>query len=237
MSDPYGLTSYNVNGIFAEIADGYYETLSVNRREFRALERDWNRGYGEAYDGRRQGLMDRYGYIDAGGSPVLAASVVSGSAAGYLSYVVSVAAVDLAAIEPSDALAPKWGVYVLGAATAFGADYYINKMNAEIARLDARPDGPSGVQYALRATVSKEYPNVRGGTTYLNAGDVWKYGETTQYPPEKRYGGKLNLRNKSLVLDSEYSGTQKQIKSEEKRKLYRYFIKYGHLPPGNSIFR
>jgi RHS repeat-associated protein len=236
MSDPYGLTSYNVNGIFEEIADGYYETLSVNRREFRALERDWNRGYGEAYDGRRQGLMDRYGYIDAGGSPVLAASVVSGSAAGYLSYVVSVAAVDLAAIEPSDALAPKWGVYVLGAATAFGADYYINKMNAEIARLDARPDGPSGVQYALRATVSKEYPNVRGGTTYLNAGDVWKYGETTQYPPEKRYG-KTYLEEMNLTLCTEYRGTQKQIKIKEKRKSYSYFVKYGHLPPGNSIFR
>ena len=93
------------------------------------------------------------------------------------------------------------------------------------------------MQYVLKAKVSQEYPNVRGGTTYLKAGDVWKYGETTQYPPENRYGGKSALDKMNLTLDVEYIGTQKQIKIEEKRRLYSYFLKNGHLPPGNSIFR
>ena len=38
-------------------------------------------------------------------------------------------------------------------------------------------------------------------------------------------------------MEINYSGSQKQIKIEEKLKLYSYFLKHGHLPPGNSIFR
>ena len=237
LTDPYGLTSYNVNGRIQEIEDGYYETISVSNREFRALERDWNRGYGESYDNRRQGLMDKYGYVDGSGNPVLAAGIVYSDGSDYLSFVLGLIAADIAIVEPSDAVPHKWAGYAVGAATAFGVDYYINKMNTEIARINTRPDGPMGVQYALRATVSKEYPNVRGGTTYLKAGDVWKYGETTQYPPENRYGGELNLKNRNLKFVIESSGTQKQMKKEEKYKIYSYFITHGHLPPGNSIFR
>ena len=80
-------------------------------------------------------------------------------------------------------------------------------------------------------------PNVRGGQVFLNTGDVWKYGETTRNPPEKRYGGIDKLHNKGLEMHYDFRGTQKQIKREEKRKLYFYFFNYQHLPPGNSIFR
>jgi RHS repeat-associated protein len=37
----------------------------------------------------------------------------------------------------------------------------------------------NGLQYALVASVDGHYPDVRKGTTFLKAGEIWKYGETT----------------------------------------------------------
>lgn len=110
-------------------------------------------------------------------------------------------------------------------------------MNSEIAGIEKRPDGPPGVQYSLRATRDGFYPDIRNGMVFLKAGDVWKYGETTMNPPEMRYGRYDWYENKNLEMIKEFSGSQKQIKIAEKYKLYNYFLTYGHLPPGNSIFR
>lgn len=110
-------------------------------------------------------------------------------------------------------------------------------MNSEIAGIEKRPDGPPGVQYSLRATRDGFYPDIRNGQVFLKAGEVWKYGETTMYPPEKRYGGKPVLDSWNLEMHRDTEGTQKQIKIEEKHKLYKYFLTYGHLPPSNAIFR
>ena len=240
MADLYGLTSYNVNGTIHEIHDGYDEVINVTRREFRAVRRDWNRGYGGAYDDRRQGLMDKHGYIDASGNMVLAAATSISSQSGLRNQLYStfalMVAIDLPALDPTDLFPHKWAGYAVGA-TALGTDYFIRKMNAEITGIGNRPDGPSGVQYALIATTSGDYPNTKGGNTALKAGEIWKYGETTQSPPENRYGGKEALKKRHLKMMTESSGTQKQMKIEEKRKLYSYFLKHGHLPPGNSIFR
>jgi hypothetical protein len=52
-----------------------------------------------------------------------------------------------------------------------------NKMTAEIDRIAQKAQGPQGFQYAVVAEFPGLYPNVRGGTTFLNAGDVWKYGK------------------------------------------------------------
>ena len=240
MADLYGLTSYNVNGTIHEIQDGYDDVINVTRREFRAVRRDWNRGYGGAYDDRRQDLMDKHGYIDASGNMVLAAATSISSQSGlrdqlYSTFALMVA-IDLPALDPTDLFPHKWAGYAVGA-TALGTDYFIRKMNAEITGIGNRPDGPSGVQYALIATTSGDYPNTKGGNTALKAGEIWKYGETTQSPPENRYGGKEALKKRHLKMMTESSGTQKQMKIEEKRKLYSYFLKHGHLPPGNSIFR
>ncbi len=240
MADPYGLTSYNVNGTIHEIQDGYDEVINVTRREFRAVRHDWNRGYGGAYDDRRQGLMDKHGYVDAGGNMVLAAATSISFQSGlrdqlYSTFALMVA-IDLPTPDPTDLVPHKWAGYAVGA-TALGTDYFLRKMNAEITGIGNRPDGPSGVQYALIATTSGDYPNTKGGKTALKAGEVWKYGETTQYPPEKRYGGKRKLEERNLKMEINYTGSQKQIKIEEKRKLYSYYLKHGHLPPGNSIFR
>lgn len=65
-----------------------------------------------------------------------------------------------------------------------------------------------GVQYALRATVSGCYPNVRGGTTYLNAGDVWKYGETTD--PNSRYSN-AKLEAMNLRFDPQLKVPKKKL--------------------------
>ena len=237
--DPWGLTAYMVNGDRFWIDDGYDETIYLTKREYRGLNRDWNRGHGEAYDYRRQSLMDKRGYIDPDGNAVLAASSVSSSNSIFrtsYSALVFTFSSDLATPDPSDLSLYKWAAYAAGGAiTTTG--YYISKMEAEMSLIDRRPDGPVGVQYSLRATSSGMYPNVRGGQVFLNTGDVWKYGETTQNPPEKRYGGIDKLHNKGLEMHYDFRGTQKQIKREEKRKLYFYFFNYQHLPPGNSIFR
>ncbi|MCQ2134829.1 MAG: hypothetical protein MJY88_07660 [Bacteroidales bacterium] len=50
-------------------------------------------------------------------------------------------------------------------------------------------------------------------------------------------GGHGKLRSMNLRMYKDFSGTQKQIKIEEKHKLYNYFLTYGHLPPGNAVFR
>ncbi|MCQ2134836.1 MAG: hypothetical protein MJY88_07695 [Bacteroidales bacterium] len=110
-------------------------------------------------------------------------------------------------------------------------------MNSEIAGIEKRPDGPPGVQYSLRATKDGFYPDIRNGMVFLRAGEVWKYGETTMYPPEKRYGGQQWFKDMNLEMYKDYYGNQKQIKIAEKHKLYKYFLTYGHLPPGNAIFR
>lgn len=65
--------------------------------------------------------------------------------------------------------------------------------------------------------------------------DIWKYGETTQDPPENRYGG--SNKKMGLQMFTEKSRTQKQMKIEEKKAPYRYYSEHKHLPPGNSIFR
>ncbi|WP_157203499.1 hypothetical protein [Methylomicrobium agile] len=120
------------------------------------------------------------------------------------------------------------------AAVGIGAWGLINKMSDEIERISQRPSGPDTEQYSLRATYSGDYPNVRGGTVYLNAGDVWKYGQTSN--PESRYSQK-ELAQAGLRYVTEFQGGQVQALIQEKLKIYSYVIDNGTLPPGNKIFR
>ena len=94
--------------------------------------------------------------------------------------------------------------------------------------------GPQGEVYSLRATIAGDYPNVRGGTTFLEADGVYKYGETTQ--PDARYSQKA-LEASGLRYVPEYKGSQMMAKIVEKQRIYGYFFEYGELPPGNRIFR
>lgn len=69
---------------------------------------------------------------------------------------------------------------------------------------------------------------------YLNAGDVYKYGQTTD--PAGRYS-RAELATLGVSYQTEFRGGQVQALVQEKLKIYSYFIIYGTLPPGNRIFR
>lgn len=122
---------------------------------------------------------------------------------------------------------------VTGVAILYYGPGIVDKMQKEIDGIKLRAAGPMGVQYALTAKTSGYYPNVRGGTKYLNAGDVWKYGETTS---SDRYSDKY-LRTMGLNFVPQFPGNQMEIKIQEKVMIYGYFFSTGSLPPGNSIFR
>ena len=232
--DPLGLTHYLVEGEEYDIDDGYDETLEVSRREYDRLVRRNARGNG-GYDRLRSRIMDRNGYVDGEGNPVLAASYCSPLYAtetalyGFAGFVVT----DLAVAEPSDASLYKWGAYAVTGAVLSTA-YLTEKMAREIANLMKRSPGPQGWQYALVAKQDGLYPDVRGGMVHLTKGDVWKYGESIH--PDIRYP-KIYLRYLKLEMDKQVPGSQKEIKIVEKEKLYNYYFENGHLPPGNKRFR
>ncbi|KUJ56383.1 RHS repeat-associated core domain-containing protein [Chryseobacterium aquaticum] len=128
-----------------------------------------------------------------------------------------------------------------GIATIYLTGALIEKMKYEMTRIDEKPDGPTGWQYSLRASASGQYPILSSGfsaptgSTFLNQGDVWKFGETTsgtRYSPSELRG-----IGSGLIQKNEFSGTQRQIKMMEKSKIYNYFFQNGNLPPGNKIFR
>ena len=116
------------------------------------------------------------------------------------------------------------------------------KATYEIQKIMERDHGPQGFQYALIANVSGNYPvytlgsGTPTGTKFLNAGDVWKYGETTSSSRyDTRYLESIGVGG--VTIKPEFYGNQMQIKIAEKSKIYNYFIKHGELPPGNKIFR
>jgi RHS repeat-associated protein len=99
--------------------------------------------------------------------------------------------------------------------------------------------GRNGYQYALVAGTSGEYPVfTKGfvnptGTMPLEAGDVWKYGETTT---AERYTQSY-LNSIGVERVPQFFGSQMQIKLVEKSKIINYLLQNGHLPPGNKISR
>jgi len=109
----------------------------------------------------------------------------------------------------------------------------VSKMAREIDRIAEKAKGPQGFTYALVAKSSGLYPNVRGGTTFLNAGDVWKFGQTTS---GSRYSDNY-LNGARLQQINLFPGNQMEIRIQEKIMIYGYFMEHGTLPAGNSIFR
>ena len=160
----------------------------------------------------------------------------SGGSENWATATLAFIGTDIAILEPTDAAWPKWAGYAVAggaAATYLYSGDYVAKMQREIDGISQRVAGPQGFQYALTATRSGDYPNVRGGTTNLNAGEVWKYGETTS---PNRYSQNY-LDSMGLTMQQQFFGNQMQIKIQEKFMIYGYFFTNGTLPPGNSIFR
>ncbi|MEA9414291.1 DUF6443 domain-containing protein [Flavobacterium sp. PL02] len=136
------------------------------------------------------------------------------------------------------------GEIIMGVATLCMVIYYApeitKKASEEIVGIMDRLKGPNGVQYSLRATVSGDYPiysfgsKIPTGYRYLEAGAVWKYGETIN--PNSRYSETFKNGMQVRQVD-EFRGSQISIKIAEKSKIYNYFFANGQLPAGNKIFR
>lgn len=134
-----------------------------------------------------------------------------------------------------------FGEAAMAAATAAAIAYYgpeiLDKMYVEIAKIVQKVNNNRGTVYVLRVNKTGTYIDVRGNPINLKTGDVWKYGETTQ--GDKRYT-QAQLRNMipgGVHRIDLFPGNVIEIKIQEKIMIYGYAVKYGHLPPGNKIFR
>jgi hypothetical protein len=94
--------------------------------------------------------------------------------------------------------------------------------------------GPQAVQYALVAQRAGLYPTVGGNLVQMNAGDVWKYGISTD--PAGRYPAQA-LSTLGLRMDIQATGTLPQMYVAEKIQLINHAVSNGALPPGNRIFK
>lgn len=92
-----------------------------------------------------------------------------------------------------------------------------------------------GYVYELRARKNGYYNDVRLGNNavYLEKSEIWKIGQTTH--EDKRYG-KQSYEMNHFQMVPVYRGNTTQLLIEEKRRLYDYYRKYKHLPPGNKRF-
>ena len=155
-----------------------------------------------------------------------------------------IATADLSITEPSDViLLPEVAAY----ATAISAAeliYLSKKRDREIDRTwDRKLKNKYGVQYVLLATIDGDYPYSKNGdlsTVYLEKGQVWKIGETIRWDSKNRKQYRYSeswLRENNLKFIAAYEGTQGKIKIAEKKAIYTYYFRHGHLPPGNRIFR
>ena len=189
---------------------------------------------GSCWDSSESSQPTSYSYVPvmttvggvAGGTATAAGSLVADAATGGANI----------AATPFEMTTGIAAGAALGAVTGKAMDNtqaLLDKMAKEVEGITSRALGPNGVQYSLRAEQSGFYPNVRGGVTYLNAGDVWKYGQTTT---ETRYSQTF-LTTLGVRQVNEYRGTQTGALIQEKLKIYSYFIEKGSLPPGNRIFR
>ena len=137
------------------------------------------------------------------------------------------------------------GLLVADDATGVGVvdDVAIPFLLAGAVAADLYKRQPNGTQYTLRANTSGVYPiyswgsSVPTGTKYLNAGDIWKIGETIQYDASTgqqwRYTQSyLNSMNVSFV--SEYLGPKTEIVFVQQMKLAQYLYSNGVLPAGNK---
>lgn len=182
----------------------------------------------------------------------------SSKGSGWAGAALGFIATDAAVPDPTDAAWPKWAGYGVVGAVAYNVAHpnaiqddmvsllstsvqLLAKMNREIEGIRQRMAGPQGFQYALVANYSGNYPVMVSGSSlpmgskYLNAGDVWKYGETTS--SDRYTNDYLNGIGKGVTQIPQYYGSQIQIKVQEKIMIYNYYFQNGELPPGNKIFR
>jgi RHS repeat-associated protein len=141
-----------------------------------------------------------------------------------------------AAATVADGPIPIGDAIALATIGAYGTYVLADKMAAEISRIAEKVNNTRGFVYELRANQPGTYINVRGVPVQMNAGDVWKYGETTSM---YRYSGpELDYMIPGGVHRVDiFPGNVAEIKIQEKIMIYGYYFQHGYLPPGNKIFR
>ncbi len=149
--------------------------------------------------------------------------------------------VDETTPDPTDAIPLKHIAYgaaaagfILGAKVA--ESELLKKMAKELDRiLSKAKTGRQGYVYELRVIAPGLYRDVRGMKVWLNAGDIWKFGESTT----ERYSPNTldNMVPGGVIKNIIYTGNQMEIKVYEKYCIYGYFMNNFRLPPGNRIFR
>lgn len=137
------------------------------------------------------------------------------------------------------------GVLVADDATGVGVadDVAIPFLLIGAAAADLYKRQPNGAQYTLRARTNGYYPVYTWGsltptgTKWLEAGDIWKIGETIQYDPStgsqwRYHQSQLNQWNVNFV--PEYTGPKAEIYFVQQMKLGQYLFSNGVLPAGNK---
>jgi hypothetical protein len=162
-------------------------------------------------------------------------AVVGGAAAGFIAAGCDIYTFGGCAVaNPAMVAGGIAGGAALGAIAGQQLDIAWTQLNNLLEKSASNTAGPIEVQYALLATVTGPYPDVRGGIATLNAGDVWKYGTTVD--PAGRYP-LSSLNGLNLKFVEQTAGTRYQVLAQEKLKLIQHAIQNGNLPPGNRIFK
>lgn len=213
---------------------GFFEEANKRSEEIWAFGQEEGRKAGEAEQQRRyddiltKRIEARYQKYEVpnfaqadGGSNYAWASVLAFA---------GTAAVADGPIPIGDAIG---GVVVLGYGTYALAD----KMAADISRIAEKVNNTRGFVYELRVNIPGTYLNVRGVPTQMNAGDVWKYGETTKGFGRYSQSTLDNMVPGGVSMVPIFQGNVVEIKIQEKIMIYGYSMMNGHLPPGNRIYR
>jgi hypothetical protein len=98
-------------------------------------------------------------------------------------------------------------------------------------------------QYALRAAEDGLYPVMKRGfanpqeLTWLNKGEVWKFGTTKN--PLTRYSQSYldNIGEYGVYYSKEFSGTLQQSLQLERMKIMNFMEQYGFKPAGNKMIK
>ncbi|QTE21173.1 hypothetical protein J3359_09985 [Polaribacter cellanae] len=121
---------------------------------------------------------------------------------------------------------------------AADANWTYAKQEKEIQRILEKEGGPPGMTYMLTVNLSGTYTDVRGNSVYLNAGEVWKYGETTKGINGRYTRSELDgMVPGGVTARPLFFGNTVEIKVQEKIMIYGHYLATGSLPPGNKIFR
>lgn len=113
----------------------------------------------------------------------------------------------------------------------------VAKQAYEINKILEKKMKPTGFTYELRVNLSGKYIDVRGNEVSLNAGDVWKYGETSAGISRYSQTKLDEMVPGGVKMFPIFFGNQVETKVQEKIMIYAHTMLHASLPPGNKIFR